>query len=264
MRFYLGTNKDAWLKYTAEPLFISNRTLQKRKTLPRALGPWALDSGGFTELSTFGEWTIPAKKYLELVRRYADNVGRLEWAAPQDWMCEPWIVQKTRLSVTEHQQRTIRNYLDLRSADPTLPIIPVLQGWELDDYEKHVEMYDAAGIALADYPVVGLGSVCRRQATEEITYIVGRLHSMNIRLHGFGVKTSGLGSYGALLESADSMAWSFAARKQRLRLPGCTHKAKTCGDCLVWALSWRNHVIGKVREPQPTLFDIYAFWSAKP
>nr|WP_236565663.1 MULTISPECIES: hypothetical protein [Nocardia] len=32
-----------------------------------------------------------------------------------------------------------------------------------------------------------------------------------IRLHGLGVKTTGLSRYGALLSSADSMAWSYCA-----------------------------------------------------
>lgn len=257
MKFYLGTNKDAWLKYTAEPLFISNRTLAKRKTLPQALGPWALDSGGFTELSTHGTWTVSAKKYVAFIRRYVNEVGKMEWAAPQDWMCEPWIINKTGLSVAEHQRRTVANYLELRNTDPSLPVIPVLQGWALDDYDKHVDMYAAAGVHLSTLPVVGLGSVCRRQATNEIANIVGRLHARGIRLHGFGVKTSGIGSYGALLTSADSMAWSFTARKQQLRLPQCEHKAKTCGDCLVWALLWRDRVVARVREPQPTLFDLF-------
>ena len=46
------------------------------------------------------------------VRLYRDEVGGLQCAAPQDWMCEPQIVAKTGLSVREHQQRTVENLLD--------------------------------------------------------------------------------------------------------------------------------------------------------
>jgi hypothetical protein len=96
------------------------------------------------------------------VRRYRDEIGRLAWAAPQDWMCEPWIIAKTGLSIAEHQRRTVENYLTLRTLAPDLPFIPVIQGWRRSDYLACVEMYVEAGVDLATAPVVGLGSVCRR------------------------------------------------------------------------------------------------------
>lgn len=56
-RFYLGTHRPAWLGQMDIPLFVSDHTLSQVKNLPRALGPWALDSGGFTELDMHGKWT---------------------------------------------------------------------------------------------------------------------------------------------------------------------------------------------------------------
>ena len=55
--------------------------------------------------------------------------------------------------------------------------------------------------------------MCRRQSTGQIAVIVTTLASLSLRLHGFGIKTSGLHLYGHLLASADSMAWSYAARR---------------------------------------------------
>lgn len=76
--------------------------LRGYRRAPIARAPWALDSGGFTELDTPPHrWTTTPAEYIEAVQRYATEIGRLEWAAPQDWMCEPWIVQKTGLSVRE-------------------------------------------------------------------------------------------------------------------------------------------------------------------
>lgn len=46
--FYLGTHMANWLGQTDVPLFVSHMRLRDRKTYPRALGPWALDSGAFT------------------------------------------------------------------------------------------------------------------------------------------------------------------------------------------------------------------------
>jgi len=61
--FYLGTCQVSWLATAGVPLFVSHRRLAPRKTLPRAIAEWALDSGGFTELSLFGEWRTSARQY---------------------------------------------------------------------------------------------------------------------------------------------------------------------------------------------------------
>lgn len=238
MRFYLGTANAAWLARTEVPLFVSHRTLRGRKSHHRALGPWALDSGAFSELSAFGEWRMTPAEYIRAVNVYADRIGRLQWAAPMDWMCEPHIVEKTGLSVREHQARTIDNYLKLACHGP---FIPVLQGWEVDDYLDHAEQYAAAGVNLYG-PLVGIGSVCRRAGTQEAIRTVSLLAGAGIKLHGFGLKTTAVKVLAPFLASSDSMAWSYRARRGDVQLPGCTHKR--CTNCLPWALEWRDHVLG--------------------
>lgn len=50
MRFFLGTHHPHWLadaRFMDVPLFVSHRQISRYKTLPRAVGEWALDSGGF-------------------------------------------------------------------------------------------------------------------------------------------------------------------------------------------------------------------------
>jgi hypothetical protein len=241
MKFYLGTHRPHWLADTTVPLFVSNRLLAGRKTLPRASCLWALDSGGFSELGMYGEWRTTPHSYAAHVRRYIDNIGSLGWASPQDWMCEPWITAKTGLSVTEHQRRTVDNYRDLRTLGPDMPFIPVLQGWEPDDYLRHVDMYDAAGVDLEAEDTVGLGSVCRRQATGEAWSIVNSLRPL--RLHGFGMKTQAVAELGAMLTSSDSMAWSFAGRRRPD--PSCPKRA--CNNCRHYALAWRDRLLSPVR-----------------
>lgn len=87
--------------------------------------------------------------------------------------------------------------------------------------------------------MVGLGSVCRCQGTEEIRVIVETVAALRIRLHGFGVKTAGLGIYGRRLASADSLAWSYQGRYR----PGCRTSHRTEADCARWATEWRQKVI---------------------
>jgi len=215
--------------------------------MPVALGPWALDSGGFTQLNLHGKWTISEQEYVDAVHRYANEIGNLEWASPQDHMCEPFITAKTGKSVREHQELTVQNYLDLTAMAPELPFVPVLQGWELDDYLVCLDLYAQAGVDLRSAQTVGVGSVCRRQNTDDIGHIMKMLQGEGLKLHGYGVKGAGLQKYSEYLYSADSMAWSFGARWNKVRLPQCEHPGM-CNNCLAYALVWREEVLSKFKE----------------
>jgi hypothetical protein len=242
----------SWLSAVDIPLFVSHRRLAPRRALPVASAAWALDSGGFTELNLHGCWQSTEREYVVAVGRYRAEVGRLSWAAPMDWMCEPFVVAKTGLSVREHQHRTVGNFLKLRELAPDLSFIPVLQGWTESDYHNCLALYDNAGVDLVAEPLVGIGSICRRQHHSEIGRIVGGLAQLGLRLHGFGVKQLGLQHYAWALASADSMAWSYDARRgQALR--GCTHRS--CSNCLPYALRWRARTLERLtgQWQQPVL-----------
>jgi hypothetical protein len=245
--FLLGTHEVTWLGKAEFSLFMSHRRLMKRKSYPVAIKPWALDSGAFSALSA-GGWDMTEAQYLAAVRRYSGEIGNLMWAAPMDWMCEPQIRAKTGKTVQEHLGLTVTNYLSLREQAPELNIIPSLQGWDLDDYKRCADLYDAAGVDLAALPLAGLGSVCRRQSTEEIALIVKTFASQGVRLHGFGVKTLGLALYGKDLVSSDSMAWSYDARRAD-PLPGCTTHIN-CANCILYARRWRQRLLAGLSSPQ--------------
>src|SRR5262245_23954240 len=199
----------SWLAQLGVPLFVSHRRLAVMRSLPLAAACWALDSGGFSELSLHGAWQTTPAAYARAVVRYRDEIGSLAWAAPQDWMCEPPILAKTGRSVVFHQAATVASVLELRERIGPL-VIPVLQGWDLADYVACLERYRDEGLDLATEPVVGLGSICRRQGSRAIAAIVSEVAGYGIALHGFGIKTKGLAAYACKLVSADSMAWSYA------------------------------------------------------
>lgn len=133
----------------------------------------------------------------------------------------------------------------------------MLQGWEKDDYLNHLEQYALAGVDLTREPLVGLGSVCRRQGTTEFVAIVRALTACGLSLHGFGVKTQGLQKVADLLTCSDSLAWSMEARW--LGVPGMPEcvggKHKNCANCLPYALEWRRRLLAKLphtwRDPLP-------------
>ncbi|WP_438028957.1 DUF7221 family queuine tRNA-ribosyltransferase-like protein [Sorangium sp. So ce233] len=260
VRFYLGTHKPSWLATAGVPLFISRRTLAPMRSLPRAAAPWALDSGGFTELQMHGRWTVTPRAYANEVRRFRDGVGRLDWAAPQDWMCEP-IVRSggrvgrvsfvgTKLSVLEHQRRTVDNLIELRSIAPDVHWMPVIQGWTPGDYLDCVGLYARAGVDLTREPIVGVGTVCRRQGTITATLIMSELSSLGLRLHGFGYKIEGLQVAARYLTSADSLAWSENGKHRLIPghdKPGDGRRTghKNCANCMEFAMDWRNDLLGR-------------------
>jgi hypothetical protein len=147
-----------------------DRTEDTADAHPRHPG-WALDSGGFTELSMFGEWRTTEDAYVRDVRRFAAEIGRLEWVAPMDWMCEPLMLAKTGL-MFRWSPETDRCELPAAPRRTRPVVIPVLQGWTLDEYLSCWDLYHQCGVDLEWEPVIGLGSVCRRQNTAEAGRIV--------------------------------------------------------------------------------------------
>lgn len=253
MKFYLGTLSAMWLERAEVPIFLSRRAMPRFK-LHEATCDWALDSGGFTELHLNGSWGITVREYAAEVIRWRDHVGRLDWAAPMDWMCEPSVRAKTGLLVKEHQLRTIRNFLELRVLLGNT-VIPVLQGWTPGEYENCIELYGQHGVDLWEEPVVGLGSVCRRGEDTEIGRILRRLgDELQLNLHAFGVRGRTLQAHAEVLTSADSLAWSYRARaahhhkNREVSALWCCGQNKSCRDCLQYALRWRNRLLAPLAQ----------------
>lgn len=174
-----------------------------------------LDSGAFTELLQHGHYRDAPEVYAAQVRRWA-GCGRLEAAASQDYMCEPFILARTGMSLAAHQALTIERYDAIRALVHATHILPVLQGYLPEQYVTHIAAY---GERLRLGMWVGVGSVCKRNASaRDIAAVLRAIKAArpDLRLHGFGLKATALDSaeVRALLHSADSMAWSFSARRQ--------------------------------------------------
>jgi hypothetical protein len=284
MTFYTGTHCTSWL-WSGEvgyPLCVSYGRLREVRGLRRGRVRWILDSRGFSELSQHGRWTIPAGQYVADVARYDEQIGGLQWAAPQDWMCEHAVIHGgmlgrvrcvgTGLSVQEHQRRTVANFTELVSRWPRhsrrpCPFIPVLQGDGPAAYLRCHQMYLDAGVLLGEeYPLAGVGSVCRLQSTGQIAAVARALGQLNLELHWFGLKLTGLARVEiqrditsryvyAGTQSLDSASWSLDARYGS-RLPGCTHVSRKtglpskCNNCPRYATGWRDRVLAAMAAAQ--------------
>jgi hypothetical protein len=210
--FFIGLHHPS----TAWPFLrsmISVNALVGRKSDFR-VNDWILDSGAFSQLSRNGEWQLSVGQYAAQIERWS-RCGNLVAAVCQDLMCEAFILEKTGLSIQEHQDQTIERYVELCNASRAY-IMPVLQGYKPREYVSHLKQY---GNLLDDGAWVGVGSVCKRNgnpdAIEDVLLAI-KSERGDLKLHGFGLKWTALerATIRSLLESSDSMAWSDAARKE--------------------------------------------------
>jgi hypothetical protein len=212
VRFYVGTHRPNHAIHFARCM-VSVNVLRKRKSDLEA-NEWMMDSGAFTEISQYGDYRTPPEAYAEQINRWS-RCGRLVAAVSQDYMCEPFILDRTGLTVEEHQARTIERYDRTFRAVRGVYLLPVLQGFEPAEYVRHLESY---GSRLMFGAWCGVGSVCKRNtspAAIEAVLLAIKRSRPDLRLHGFGVKLTALASsvVRSLLWSADSMAWSYNARR---------------------------------------------------
>lgn len=244
MKFYLGTHMPDWPQAVNIPWFISvSRVINRVKPVMGL--DWIMDSGGFTQIGSYGEYTISEQDYINSIDRHSPN-----FAFCQDWMCEPHVLQKTGLTVFRHQELTLKSYILLSKYRPIV-IRPVLQGWTAKQFSQHVRMYRDAGVDMSQ--LFGVGTVCSRNNDDMAIYrILKAIHDTcpGIRLHGFGLKTTSLhnGNVVSMLESADSMAWSSRGRRTKICTWGCPRKH--CGNCLEFALLWRKRVLSGINRTQ--------------
>lgn len=222
MKFYIGLDRPGDANHFPRAC-LSIRTLMRRLkpiTCPEVL----IDSGAFTELDLYGEYRAPVEAYAQaLYRLHIRSVAKIAVAVAQDYMCEAFMLERTGLTISVHQRLTIERYDGLISELDRLsdgacpfPVMPVLQGYDPEDYARHLDAY---GDRLKPGMWVGVGSVCKRNGTPEaIVKVLWRIRRErpDLQLHGFGVKRTALLHPGVreMLDTADSMAWSYAARKQ--------------------------------------------------
>lgn len=258
-----------------------NRYLRngKPRGIKRANGRTLIDSGAFSMLKDHGRWIYTVDEFIAHMRHIVAALGpeNVAGVAGMDMMCEQIVIEGGDTKdghfvgsrqylglpadatlddcIREHQRITVANHVEMSRKAPELNVFPTIQGNTLLQYLRCVAMYKAAGVDLTALPLVGLGSVCRRQASSEIDLIVTTLHAMGIRLHGFGVKAQGVEAYGPLLESADSQAWSYAGRR---RVGLCPHGVvKHEANCPIAAVRWWRDVSARVKgDAQPAL-DVF-------
>lgn len=119
--------------------------------------------------------------------------------------------------------RTVNHHIKLldliEKYDISAKPIPVLQGWEVEDFLFCLDLFKEHAL-ISDY--MAIGSLCRRNAVTDIRKIILTVREElkdSIKIHCFGTKISVLKDLAVwrAVYSVDSAAWDFDARWQRYR-----------------------------------------------
>lgn len=191
MIFAIGTHQPADAEHFKFVCLSINRLERRRKPVRCR---WVLgDSGAFTKVNKFGGYPEPPEAYARRVHDLHERgVVRYLAIVAEDYMCEPFVLAKTGLTVADHQRLTVERYDALvaelnRLFNGRVPfhVMPVLQGQTIDDYLRHLAMY---GARITPRMWVGVGSVCKRQGrasvVEDILLAIKGVRP-DLRLHGF-------------------------------------------------------------------------------
>jgi hypothetical protein len=175
-----------------------------------------LDSAGFVASSRYGEFPWTVAEYIELAAAFP-----WEWFASMDWCVEREVAPSestvlNRISGTVRLNAECRMEAERRGIADRL--MPVIQGWRPEHYLRCIDRM--AG--LLDVPLIGVGSMCRRQVDgaagilEVVEAIDRELGTNPARLHLFGLKSGGMEELRAhpRVMSVDSQAYGTAARMQ--------------------------------------------------
>jgi hypothetical protein len=145
----------------------------KIKNLPEHFS-LMLDSGGFQLLSKFNEYPFTCEQYYEFVNRVNPN-----YFVSMDYPCGD------DKNVKEKIEKTISNLIKLKEfGDERL--IPVLQGYKLDDYLYCLDRFKEQGL-ISDY--MGIGSLVPKEIEEAKEIILNLTKELKgIKIHIFGMK----------------------------------------------------------------------------
>lgn len=193
----------------------NNRPLPFTRWLEQDYDLW-WDCGGAPktflngDMAETGDYLTSDEAYIDHVESYidAEGVGETLYAL-RDYPTMPDVLDLHGRTVEDHQRMTTerhRSLLDLhekRDLDAT-PVATV-QGWYVEDYLRHIDQLDDAGI-LDRVEYVSVGSVCARKDVKMAGNIIVNVRDTlpdRLKLHAFGVKGDVL-QYEEVVEAIDS------------------------------------------------------------
>lgn len=171
-----------------------------------------IDSGGFQATSSWDmEFPYEPKELFD----WAESIDADLVACP-DFACEPELHET---SVMDRIHRTVEEhalaYAQYKDGDYTFELVPVLQGYEPEQYRRCIELYEREGF-IEDY--MAIGTVCKRDSVDSIHRVLETLerHLPDTEWHMFGMTLNAWKDrrLWGRFKSADTAAWNWGGQTQ--------------------------------------------------
>lgn len=171
-------------------------------------------------LNRYGDYPFSMGAYANIIAYL-----RPDYYASMDYPCEPEITRSLALtSNLERIRATVANARmmadDYEAMLPGVEMVPVIQGWTLDEYKTSIDLYGRSGMIR---PYMAVGSMCTRSNDRELERIIPSLHDYASQagvkhLHFFGLKMSPVTiDLSGYIYSRDSAAVLFANNAETKR-----------------------------------------------
>jgi len=169
-------------------------------------GLW-VDSGGFQATRKWGtEYPFTVGECFN----WAEQVVA-DYVATPDIACEPSLDSST---VDERVVKTVSNTVEAtnlyQDGQWSFELVPVLQGFTVEDYRKCATMFEMYGL---DTEYQAIGTVCKREDTDEIHRVLSLLEDRfpDAEWHMFGLTKRAWKDrrFWGRFRSADTAAWNW-------------------------------------------------------
>jgi len=136
----------------------------------------------------------------------------------------------------DNVSKTLRNIEYFISEAPDVNWLPVIQSRYLDKF-SFLESCQKLRELVGNYPRVAIGTVCKTKDLSFITYCckAARTHFPNSWIHAFGLTLSALPKVADLIDSFDSMAWTFPRERGG-------HSCRNRKECLQYFYAYLEKV----------------------
>lgn len=204
--------------YSAAGIWDERKGEARRVKFPKQSGKKFIDCGGYTLFMKLSDYPFTPENYANIVA-----MTQPDYFASMDYPCEPEITARLGASIEDRMEATVDMAIYMQKhIQPMLKpqMVPVIQGFTLDQYIDCIEMYRNRG-GIREFMAVG--SVCNRSNDSELEQLIIPLVQYATeagieRLHFFGLKLSRQAEHlYHYIDSRDSAAVLYAATAEMKR-----------------------------------------------
>ena len=207
-----------------------------RLSIPKNCKRLIIDSGAYDFIiKRKAEYPYEPKEYfIDILNLFNNGVIPLDYLVTMDLICNPLNNKTEHKNNLKKIRKTIENTKKLdqlfEQEDPKFKLMPVIQGYSVEEYEMCVKYLIESNILISkkssDF-LVGIGSLANRKKVSEIKAVVKAVSRKfsendykNIKLHLFGISLNAIKNHeiAQKIVSFDSFSWTFPYRFGRVKL----------------------------------------------